>query len=166
MPVDLPDDGIVELSGKQLRCLVPLLRQSFAAQAKGMGFNAEYHAQHPAFMTESRLQGERGRGVRFWAFRLSGQSRGCVALKHARAGEYRVLLLAVEPAFQGRGIGQQLLSWACWFASRQQAKCISVGVASGDAKLLSWYKRGQFVIRAQRKSQSLGAYTILVLQLS
>lgn len=63
---------------------------------------------------------------------------------HLRAHTLRIYSLAVLPAFQGKGIGQKLLTHASNIALAKGCVKVSLEAHSKDDKLVGWYKRFGF----------------------
>ncbi|HWQ84294.1 MAG TPA: GNAT family N-acetyltransferase, partial [Anaerolineales bacterium] len=67
-------------------------------------------------------------------------------VKEADADEFFINALAVSPAFQGRGIGSQLLSYAEPKARSQHYNKCSLSVARSNLRACHLYERGYRVV--------------------
>ena len=66
--------------------------------------------------------------------------------------EAEVLDVAVDPALQGRGIGAQLLQWACHEAIQRGAHQLQLEVRATSAPAIALYERFGFVRSGVRKA--------------
>jgi ribosomal-protein-alanine N-acetyltransferase len=66
--------------------------------------------------------------------------------------EAEVLDVAVDPALQGRGLGAQLVQWACDEAIRQGAALLRLEVRATSIPAITLYERFGFVRSGLRKA--------------
>ena len=81
---------------------------------------------------------------------VNGRLRGFV-LSRLAADEAEILTIAVDAAFQGRGIGRALLSENLRQASNAGAKAMFLEVAKDNAPALALYERFGFVQVGERR---------------
>ena len=63
---------------------------------------------------------------------------------HLHAKSHRIFSIAVLPAFQGQGIGQQLLEFSITLARSRKASRISLEARKSDHQLIKFYKKAGF----------------------
>lgn len=82
---------------------------------------------------------------------FNGQVAGYLCLT-VLLDEAEVLDVAVDPALQGRGIGAQLMQWACDEAVRQGAALLRLEVRATSIPAITLYERFGFVKGGVRKA--------------
>ncbi|MDK9716960.1 MAG: ribosomal protein S18-alanine N-acetyltransferase [Trichlorobacter sp.] len=82
---------------------------------------------------------------------FDGQVAGYLCLT-VLLDEAEVLDVAVDPALQGRGIGAQLMQWACVEAVRQGAIVLRLEVRATSLPAIALYERFGFVRSGLRKA--------------
>ena len=80
--------------------------------------------------------------------RLDDRFVGCMRLATGPDGLH-VRRLAVEPAFQGRGVGRALMAWAEAEARRRGYGEVRLGVRLALPRLLEFYRRLGYEIEAE-----------------
>jgi ribosomal protein S18 acetylase RimI-like enzyme len=117
-----------------------------------------WHACYPGMITmeqirymlgwmyaPERISEEMRRGVR-WAVVESGSPIGYLAHERDADGVVHLHKLYLDPAWQGRGVGQRMLQHVSEHARREGARSIELRVNRGNARALAAYARAGFRI--------------------
>ena len=89
---------------------------------------------------------------------MNRQSVGACVLFPLEAGAVEIKNVAVQPAYQGRGIGTALLSHAIRVAERQGFKTLCIGTANSSVGQLLLYQKLGFEIDRVKKNFFLKHY--------
>lgn len=117
-----------------------------------------WHACYPGMITveqirymlgwmyaPERIAEEMRRGVR-WAVVESDSPIGYLAHERDADGVVHLHKLYLDPAWQGRGVGQRMLQHVSEHARREGARSIELRVNRGNARALAAYARAGFRI--------------------
>lgn len=105
---------------------------------------------HEPYMAPDALAAEIASGVDFWGCEIDGVLAGVMGVQVVK-GQTLIRHAYVLPAFQGQGIGSQLLA----FLSAQQAESILVGTWADAGWAIQFYQRHGFVPVAREEAVRL-----------
>lgn len=144
--------------------LARLIRRAFAPVARRFGFTRANWAGHAAFTGARQVRRLMDAGFRYLVCESSGRWVGCVAYarrapdprrpgavrgaagRAVRVRTVHVRHLAVEPAWQGGGIGRMLMEAVEQRGRRWGARRVTLGIAAPDRRLGAWYVRRGFAV--------------------
>jgi GNAT superfamily N-acetyltransferase len=96
---------------------------------------------HEPYMSPDALAQEIARGVEFWGCEVAGVLAGVMGLQRVK-GQSLIRHAYVLPAFQGQGIGSQLLS----FLIAKETGSILVGTWADADWAIKFYRKHGFVL--------------------
>lgn len=132
---------IRESNTQDLSILAMLIREANKVVAVRFGLNAENCPSHPSFCTESWIETDLARGVRYFILEQGSIPIGCVAYESPRPGRAYLNRLSVLPAHQSQGAGARLVQYIIDHARASGIDTISIGVIGEYAELQSWYNK-------------------------
>ncbi|MBU0973112.1 MAG: GNAT family N-acetyltransferase [Proteobacteria bacterium] len=125
--------------------LAKIIRIANQAIARKLGLNQENAPKHPSFCTQDWIAADFDRGERYFVCETAGELVGCVAYGSPETGLAFLNRLAVLPDFQGRGIGERLVSHLITYARAEKKQRISIGIIAANHTLRNWYETLGFV---------------------
>lgn len=126
--------------------LVAIIGIAFRKVADRLGLPLQEGSKHASNITDSWIVTDMDKGVRYFILQADGLPVGAVTVGHARPDVSFIGRLAVLPDYQGRGLGNKLLTYAIGKAAETRPRYISVGVISDEQHLVDWYRRMGFVV--------------------
>lgn len=121
--------------------LAMLVSEANKDVAVKFGLNAENCPKHPSFCTESWIEEDLARGVRYFILEQDAAPVGCVAYESPRPGKAYLNRLSVLPSHQRRGVGALLVQHIVDLAKASGVQIISIGVIGEHAELQRWYRK-------------------------
>lgn len=97
-----------------------------------------------------------------YAAELNGKARGFIVLFSLTPETVEIKNIAVEPAFQGQGIGRFLIENAIAVAAADKKKSICIGTANSSISQLAFYQKMGFEISDIKKDFFIENYTELI----
>ena len=132
---------IRESNAQDLSILALLIREANKVVAVKFGLNAENCPNHPSFCTESWIETDLARGVRYFIIEQEATPIGCVAYESPRPGRAYLNRLSVLPVHQCQGAGARLVQHIIDHARVSGVDTISIGVIGEYVELQSWYNK-------------------------
>jgi ribosomal protein S18 acetylase RimI-like enzyme len=126
--------------------LVTIIGTAFRKVADSLGLPLQEGSKHASNITDSWIVTDMDKDVRYFILEADGLPVGAVTVGHARPDVSFIGRLAVLPDYQGRGLGNKLLTYAIGKAAETGPRYISVGVISDEEHLIQWYRRMGFVV--------------------
>jgi glyoxylate reductase len=117
-----------------------IISRANQAVAQQFGLTRENTPKHPSFCTTDWVVDDLKRNAQYFIYETAGKAVGCVAYENAEKDLAFLNRLAVLPEFQGRGIGEKLVSHLFDHARTRHKKRISIGIIAANDLLKNWYE--------------------------
>jgi len=95
---------------------------------------------------------------------VGGEAVGCLRWELAANGDLHVRRVAVAPALQRRGLGRGLMAWAEAEARSRGCDGVSVGVRTGLAGNLAFYRALGYEVTGEHRHEGYASPTWLALR--
>jgi len=122
------------------RPVAKIISRANQAVAQTFGLTRENTPTHPSFCTKDWIVKDLARDVQYFIHETAGKAVGCVAYESAEKELAFLNRLAVLPEFQGRGVGEKLVSHLFDHARTRHKKIISIGIIAENGPLKNWYE--------------------------
>lgn len=136
----IENHSIVAATKKDIDSLARLIRSSFADVARRFALTPENCPRHPSNYTREWVEGDMGRGVRYYLLTVEGTAVGCVGVEQASPTTCYMERLAVFPEHRGKGYGSRLARHAIYQAKVMGASTVGIGIIAADTGLKNLYK--------------------------
>lgn len=139
----IPNSTYISLATEaDIPALIQIINRAYRGEASQQGWTTEAHLiGGEVRIDEAGLKNTLSQpGSVILLYKENGKLMGSLNLQANKDAMY-LGLFNVEPAFQGKGIGKQLLGFAEAFAQANGFKKIEMKVISVRAELIQWYQR-------------------------
>lgn len=126
--------------------LVAIIRTAFTTVADRLGLVQDDNSKHASNITEAWIVEDMDNGVWYYLIQADGTPVGAVTVQHARPEVCYIGRLSVLPGWQGRRLGEKLLTFAIERAAATGAQYASIGVITDEEHLVAWYRRMGFTV--------------------
>lgn len=144
--------------------LTKVIRSSFLTVAVDFNITKKNAPRNPAFMTPERLAEIMETGSKFWVYKQCKDILGCVSIAETKEEDvFMIELLSVLPEYRHKGIGKELLNFACNEIYLLGGKKVHIGIIEENTILKKWYEMFGFAEIEIKKVSTL-PFTVCVME--
>lgn len=137
---------IIHEAGKaEVPVLARLIRISFRDVAERFALTPENCPKHPSNCTDTWIEADLARGVRYFILSQGGEPVGCAGLERPRPSFCYLERLSVLPGWRRRGFGRALAEHVLALAGNGGAERAGIGIIADQTELARWYSGLGFV---------------------
>jgi diamine N-acetyltransferase len=121
--------------------IVHVLNVSHGTVAKDFGFTKENNPGNNAFVDETTLQDQLGKGIDLYALSVDNKLIGCVALEKSKreTDTFYIEKVSIIPEYRNQGYGIKLMEFATSLIKKSGGKFVSIALIDAHIKLKNWY---------------------------